>query len=269
MKNSNRKKNATIPTLVPSAISERDHKFRGNEGQQRKTTKMLYIFSASCFAILAVAVSYLYMKVDPLSSVHSTQDEEWNLDDDFYTFSKSDDVDCDFPIIQAKAFDKKKQRNMDDLLDHPFIIRGMMTHWPANERWSKANFTRLFGDNKVKLGSESSIVYGGGSAALHSELRNVLQDMYQCRESSFNTINDSVKSTLSTTEKSATPGSKVCDSFIFDVSILRSIPELGRDFRVPGTRTFCTTSIIMKFLQFLIKSFENIGIACDNTDDMT
>ena len=236
MKKSDQRKKSTL--IIPaSTTSERDHVGQVMNGEKRKTAISLYILSTICFAILAIAVSYLYMKVDPLSSADFKQSEEWSLDNDFYISSKSDNVNCDFPIIQARSFDKKRQKNLDDLLDHPFIIRGMMTHWSANERWSKANFTRLFGNKKVKLGSESSIVYSGGSTTLHSELYNVLQDMHQCTEVIVNTTSSGHNYSESTDVKVVDQSSRVCDSFLFDVSILRSIPELGRDFRVPGKKS--------------------------------
>ena len=242
MKKSDRRKNATLIT-PSSTISEADHAAQVMNSKQRKTAMSLYALSAGCFAILAFAVSYLHMKVAPLSS-DSKQSDEWSLDNDFYKSSKSDNVKCDFPIIQAKSFDKKRQKNIDDLLDHPFIIRGMMSNWPANERWSKGNFTRLFGNKKVKLGSESSIVYSGGSTTLHSNLYNVLQDMHQCTETIVNTTNGGHSHSESTHVKIVHQGRIVCDSFLFDVSILRSIPELGRDFRVPGEKTLRKTSRI-------------------------
>ena len=208
---------------------------RGNSVRMMKVESFSFSF---CFLVGTVLMTVLFFTNNSSSknSQNSHEKEVWNNDDDFYVSSKSNDVNCDFPIMQAKAFEKKKNRNIDGLLDQPFIIRGMTTNWPAKENWQKHNFTQLYGNKTVHSGSESSIVYGGGSAGLKSNVRNILQDMNRCSEehsAEHNTNNENNGTDEKTANTVGTYGGS-CDNFIFDVSVLRSIPELGRDFRVPG-----------------------------------
>lgn len=189
------------------------------------------ISSSVCIALLSALLAvWSYISRISTLDAGSPAFTSWRKDNEFYKSSGSDNIGCDFPIILAKTFKKKNQKNMDNLLDSPFIIRGLMSEWPANERWSKSNFSIEYGERVVKVGSESSIVYGGGTAASKSTLNAILEVMSnhgsKCLDDDcFNgNMTDSAY------------GSD--DSFTFDVSILRSIPEMGRDFRVPGMRLF-------------------------------
>lgn len=183
------------------------------------------IYGSVCLAMLSALISYI-SKISTVS-VALPVSRNWREDDEFYRSSGSDIIKCDFPIILAKTFKKKKLKNMDNLLDSPFIIRGVMTGWPANERWTRSNFSSIYGDREIKVGSESSIVYAGGTAASKSKLNAVLEEMSVHG-------NKCVGITcVKTNAAERIYGSN--DSFAFDVSILRSIPEMGRDFRVPGT----------------------------------
>jgi hypothetical protein len=220
-----------------SAVNSKEKSVSHSQEQKDKDLKSantaLYIIVAILGILIAVTCALLIpaLRLHPslITKLESSLYGHWDQDKDFLISSNSNDVSCDFPIIQAKAFDKKRQKNMDDLLDHPFIIRGMMTNWAANENWSKSNFTTLYGNKTIKLGSESSIVYGGGAAGLQSRLADVIEDMDRVQSS-----RTSVESSATADSKHETEVSASDDSFIFDVSILRSIPELGRDFRVPG-----------------------------------
>lgn len=89
-----------------------------------------------------------------------------------------------------------------------------MTKWTANDKWKRSEFYKEFGSKIIQTGSESSIVYGGGTAGMPYKLKTVLDHM----------------------EKQSLSGNKIGqgpDVFTFDVSALQSIPELGKDFRVP------------------------------------
>jgi hypothetical protein len=132
---------------------------------------------------------------------------EWAKDEAYWSLSQ--DVGCDFPVVSVKDLSPKRLKEFSGMFEQPFVIRGGMKSWPANERWAKNNFTKYYGDRVVKLGSESSIVYGGGTAGLQSTLKDIVKNL------------------------GANDSENVVDSFTFDVSILRSIPEMGRDFRVP------------------------------------
>ena len=249
MTNASRSKNGPKGVFPTSTASKPTLKTQAKKDAKVNIPAISLFFGA--FAVSAVIWTYSFVN-------KGTNDllpiDEWILDNDFFKASKSDEVFCDFPIVPAKSFDIKRQKNMDHLLSHPFIIRGMMTHWPANERWSKANFTKLYGHKTIKLGSESSIVYGGGSAGLQSELRNVLCDLKSCGRREITT--STVTNTEITSEEESVrnkSASGFCDSFTFDVSVLKSIPELGRDFRVPGT-VHQSSTLHWKFLSFSVSS---------------
>jgi hypothetical protein len=174
----------------------------------------------------------------------------WEVDEEFLHAYENDEDMCDFPVIQAKVFHRKRQANIEGLFDHPFVVRGMTNTWPANERWSKANFTQLYGHRSVKMGSESSIVYGGGSAVLTATLGEVVGRMKPFAAThSQQPSGEGKAGTEAGVEGDAGAGgstggvkgssrdvhkSNVTDSFTFDVSVLKSIPELAADFKVPG-----------------------------------
>ena len=165
-------------------------------------------------AILAVAITSL-SSASPKPENDPSVNGGWDVDSAFLRSHQNDIDTCDFPVINAKIFtakQRKRQTQLDGLFDHPFVVRGMTTTWPAHERWTKGNFTKFYGHRTIKLGSESSIVYGGGSAVLTATLNDVVGRMQP-----FSAAKDE---------------SAARDSFTFDVSVLKSIPELARDFKV-------------------------------------
>lgn len=191
-------------------------------------TSSRHLLIATSFSVMLVSYflsswfhNRSFSKTD--SSEISSPHHKWKTDNEFYLSSRSNQVSCDLPILQAKQFERRKETNLDGLMNHPFIIRGMMATWPANERWLKSNLSMEYGSRSVQLGSESSIVYGGGSAGLKLTLDEILADMNNVHSGDDGQNN----STLG-------EAGGVSDNFIFDVSILDSIPELTRDFRVPG-----------------------------------
>lgn len=93
----------------------------------------------------------------------------------------------------------------------PFIIENAMGDWPAMKTWSREYFLDKFGDRTVTADSEATIVEGGGVASPALKLHQVMEHVRNC--------------SLSMTRECR-------DSFVFDASILRAIPELDRDIRV-------------------------------------
>jgi hypothetical protein len=224
------------------------------------------IFSSICIALLSALLavwSYISRISTFDAGLRATQN--WKKDDEFYKSSWSDNIGCDFPVILAKNFKKKNQKNMENLLDSPFIIRGLMTEWPAQYRWSKSNFSLEYGERVVKVGSESSIVYAGGTAASKSTLNAILEEMnnHGSKCSGDNCVDGNGTESIYGSD----------DSFTFDVSVLRSIPEMGRDFRVPGTRLFSflllSTLLVYTLLFYpvsiasVLQSHINLQLHCD------
>ena len=194
------------------------------------TLSFLHLSAAVTSILLA---AWCYTSSSPKIEVPTSQfpGENWTLDDDFYRSSKSNDILCNFPIIHAKMFEKKRQRGFENLLDQPFIIRGMMTSWPANERWFKSNFSLSYDSKRAKPSSESVIVYGGSRTGFSTDLKEILRSMSNDKNTAHSGSLDTVTAADIISESS--------DSFTFDDSILQSVPEIGRDFRIPGELWFC------------------------------
>jgi hypothetical protein len=180
-----------------------------------------------CVAIASIFLAFwLYTSSSPKIDTSQASDENWTLDDDFYRSSKSDQVMCDFPIIKAKMFERRRPKEFDNLLDQPFIIRGLMTGWPANERWFKSNFSIAYGAKRAKVSTESVSAYGGSRSGVLTDLNVILQGMNNDKHIAHTggLNNDTEADTVA----------HYSDSFVYDATILQSIPEMGRDFRIPG-----------------------------------
>jgi hypothetical protein len=171
---------------------------------------------------------WFYTSSSPKIGLPTSQasDENWTLDDNFYRSSKSDQVFCDLPIIKAKMFERKRPKEFDNLLDQPFIIRGLMTGWTANERWFKSNFSISYGAKRAKVSTESVIAYGGSRSGVLTNLDVILQGM--------NNDKDRAHTGGLSNDTEADTVAQYSDSFVYDTTILQSIPEMGRDFRIPG-----------------------------------
>jgi hypothetical protein len=83
---------------------------------------------AFSFAVIAVGCFHIINNTELFFKFSITADTSslggWALDNEFLTASKSDNIACDFPIILSKTIDNKKLKNLDGLLNQPFIIRG-------------------------------------------------------------------------------------------------------------------------------------------------
>jgi hypothetical protein len=130
---------------------------------------------------------------------HST----WAIDDAFYQHVKN--ITCDFTIIDIK--DVKMSHLENYMQNNPVVIRGLTDKWPAFLRWTRRNLTELYGSKIIQSGSESSIVYAGGTAGIPITLGKMLSEMRR--------------------------GNNYSDIFAFDVSVLKAIPQLRNDFTIP------------------------------------
>ena len=133
------------------------------------------------------------------------------MDDAFYeesvnSFLSDNNSDfCDFPIISEDELKRSPMLYMS----LSFILRWAIDHWPAINNWERSNLTSLYGRKSASTGSESSIVYGGGAAGVAMSLGDILKTIR----------NESLRN--------------ASNLFTFDVSILKSIPELKRNFNIP------------------------------------
>ena len=166
-------------------------------------------------AIPMIQLAMKKLKEQSIDLFMNVDDGGWKGDTNFYKSSNSANVGCDFPIITVESFEKSSMV----LTNRPFVVRGAINSWPAMVTWSKSNFTDVYGSYDVKIGSESSIVFDGGSSGSQSTLRKVIESLKRPP-----LIDEKGEDSVVT---------DASDSFTFDVSILKSIPALENDFSVP------------------------------------
>ena len=117
-------------------------------------------------------------------------------------------VSCGFRVIEAGDLRPEMFQEGSELERVPLLVRGFTSKWPAHEKWERSQFIELFGNKTIMVDSESSIVYGGGTATKPMKVGSFLASMRR-------------------------PSAVMPDAFTFDVSVLQSIPELTSDYRVP------------------------------------
>lgn len=142
-----------------------------------------------------------------LASVHAQipASYSWQWANDPFMEGMTDDG-CDFPIYDLS----EPNVNVDLSLKFPYVVRNMDLKWPAFEKWRKEAFLTNYGSNFVRSGSEASIVHSGGVAENETTLFEMINSMSKPKDQVYG------------------------DSFLFDTTILRSIPELTDDFTVPS-----------------------------------
>jgi hypothetical protein len=155
---------------------------------------MIYLLSA-----------FLYFVLSGILCVTSTSNH-WQDDSEF--LAQSADVHCDFAVIDGSTLE-----SIYDLpnYDSPIILRNLTNGWPAFHHWRKEELLKNYGNRYIRSGSEVSIVYSGG----HSEFSSTLSDFIGLFDH-FNHSNNEIN-----------------DNFLFDTTILKSIPEMKADFVVP------------------------------------
>ena len=138
---------------------------------------------------------------------------------------------CDFPVFTAlnagtvseKVVDSAGEEvPLEQLLARPAVLRGFMDKWPlrssSKSSWSRAGLLSKYGKKVVVYDAAPSLAYSERKSELKFfSLAKALTDLRSVRKQE--------------SEKGETDS--VSDSVIHDTSILRSIPKLGADFRVP------------------------------------
>eukprot|EP01031_Cornospumella_fuschlensis_P024303 gene24303-29383_t len=138
-----------------------------------------------------------------LSSLSAFSNHIWRSDPEFYSRLKPG---CDFPVVDTNNLSLFAASPPS----HPVILRNLTNSWAAVELWQKQSLLDAYGDRLVRGGSESSIVYSAGHAEINIHLRDLLLGLGQ-------------------------PNSTA--QFLFDTTILDSIPDLQEHFAVPGVFT--------------------------------
>lgn len=184
-----------------------------NELKEDKTeSKDSSISILSVFTILVpiiviiYAIIYIQYRPDNYqyqSSEINILDSEWLADSDF--LEENQNLTCDFPEITEAEIRKNPRKYMGS----PFVLRNVASEWPATRKWKRSELLDKFGKRTIVTGSEGSIVYGGGAASVTLTLDQIMNRIRNKTD-----LNSS-------------------DLFSFDVSILKSIPELRKDFYVP------------------------------------
>ena len=232
-----KKASSTLPAKAPAPAPPPDASL------SKLTAGQYTIIAVSgvCGAVLALLLAGLSApaKKPSAQTVGPSANGGWAPDVEFLRAHGNDVDHCDFPVINAKVFQAKrrKQQALEGLFEHPFVVRGMTTAWLAHTRWTKANFTALYGNRTIKLGSESSIVYGGGSAVLGAKLQDVVDRLRTYPSSHGSGSSDGSSSSSSSSGGGSSDGTDVLtapDSFTFDVSVTKSIPEIWQVRRCPA-----------------------------------
>jgi Cupin-like domain len=245
-------KGSAKPTAA--ATKTGDAASRGDDKKGTSSGFGPYLFAI--FAILVAAVAYYFHSVAPLKGQRAAhqapaatttgpiaskrQDpkpqptkitpkhtllDDWSRDIEFETESAG--VSCDFPVVSAKDADLRRVASFAEYTEYPLVLRGVVSRWPATEKWKRATFVENFGERMVQTGTESSIVYGGGAAGVSMTLEQYVTQTMR----GASPVSTSAPSASNDSSDSHPVSSQ--ESFIFDVSILKSMPELTADFKVP------------------------------------
>eukprot|EP01038_Epipyxis_sp_PR26KG_P012367 gene12367-16590_t len=140
-------------------------------------------------------------------------------------------------ITEILATDHISFVKQDQISFIPIIFKNYTHQWSAHEKWKKAKLIQLYGTRTISIGSESSIVYGGGVANTPIRLEDVIKNFsppiisfhHQLQSKLYNIL-QSLNLYHSTIDYNV----EVDDSFVFDTTILKSIPELLNDIQIPS-----------------------------------
>lgn len=131
----------------------------------------------------------------PLLTAVLDKDSSWQQDQEFQTQSNAEVPTCGFIQLDASDLRPEMFQEGGEFESAPLLIRGLTAKWPAHAKWARTNLIELYGNKSILAGSESSIVYGGGTATLPMRLNTFLASMRHANPS-------------------------MSDGFAFDVSIL-------------------------------------------------
>jgi hypothetical protein len=186
-------------------MAKKGKSLSASDSARRSTGSWFSVVTVILVAV-AAALTYQYINANnkKAEDAKAAEASGWRADEDMEIRSKG--VQCDLHIFESVGELSSRKDLLDRMNGKPFIVRNVVSKWPAKYKWKFANFSSIYGDKMVKTGSESSIVYGGGAAGITKNVTRILADM---RSQNYS------------------------DYFTFDVSILQSIPALRQDYRVP------------------------------------
>ena len=158
----------------------------------------------------------LFEKVPgPVINDDLIEDKLW-LRDDFFEAKLGKEGNCPFERLSAlnefEEYDDKLEIP-EEMMSKPFIIEGLMDSWPAmqDDKWQRYKLLKSYGRKSVASKTQTGIIYGGGKTNMKfTSFSRVLKDM----------------------RGRQTDGGDD-DTFVFDSSILNSIPMLMEDIEEP------------------------------------
>lgn len=166
----------------------------------------------------------------------------WLGDPFFAEITQSNQIGCDLPIFSPADFDMSTSpprllntgrfghidlMEFNDIFDTAFILRNATSDWLANFNWQKHEFVKKYGNRNTRYGSEASIVFSGGNAEVPSTVRQLIELIDNEGQP------DTSKSLEENIQEHKEKVSHKGDTFLFDTTILQTIPELMHDFKVP------------------------------------
>ena len=170
-----------------------------------KENRVFQVVLLVAVAVIASIVHQYYSVIEKFIVNSLKEPQVWQKDDEFRSMVISDQSTCDFKVLNETDLLKSFSLFEDDGV--PIVVRGAVSKWPAIKNWEKQNLLDLYGNRSILTGSESSIVYSGGTAAAPVHLSSIIDHLHGLSD------NDT-------------------DSFVFDASIIQSIPELLKDVEV-------------------------------------
>lgn len=167
-------------------------------------------------------ISFVFIRVifsqsieSKLAGIEQSLPHGWLQDSEYSSFFTNN---CDFPVVDGTNLNK-----LSDLptwmLEKPLLIKNITNSWSAKVKWTKSQLISSYGERKIRSGSESSIVNSGGAADVDHTFAAFL--------------NHTTEYSLLRKVENQRNRSLISDSFLFDTTILQSIPELREDFNIP------------------------------------
>lgn len=169
--------------------------------------KMAIATGTALLIIVVASVCFLVLLWDfylPKSTALKFEGD-WQLNDNPYSTYHCDLIE----LFESKDGSMKVHELIRSRL--PFVIRNASAVLEKRDVWGRSNLLNRFGDRKISSESESSIVSGGGSASSTTSLRKIVESMRSCQKTQ-----------------------SCSDGFVFDPSVLKSIPELSASIVVPS-----------------------------------
>lgn len=207
-----------------------------------------------CFAVSAAAVLANDSVCDEVESnkisgerLHSREEsscrnkmsiteslQDWSRDPLFENMSN--EVPCAFPVIDYADTASWTLERWDEQVKLPFVLRGFVNLWPGAKLWKRTTFLEKYGDNDVKVGVQSGIIYQNGRAEVSHKFKDYLSDIRKSVKASKKAgkeVEAVTKASMRKKQINISQDNILFEPFAFDNSIMQSLPELASEYTTP------------------------------------